>query len=108
MRLYAKKSQVSSARGRVSFWLLLCLIAATGLFYGYGEGRTVWETVLRGELEKERNSLAISVGELETRYLSAKRGITVSAARSLGFETAAVARFITKRTITALRSGAEL
>ncbi len=62
----------------------------------------------RGAVEKERSVLASHIGELEARYLKEKRAVTVAVARAYGFEDARVARFISKRTVTALRSGVEL
>lgn len=94
--------------GKSIFWLFLFLIAATAFSYGYFVQSSVVAVVQRGAAEKERSVLASHIGELEAQYLKVKRSITAAAARAHGFENARVARFISKKTVTALRSGAEL
>ncbi len=64
--------------------------------------------VRRGAVEKETSVLASSLGELEARYQAEKRGVTAAVARSYGFEETRVARFISKKTVAAFRSGNEL
>lgn len=103
-----KRVQRGEARSKAIFWLLLFLIAATTLSYGYFVQSSVVAVVQRGAAEKDRSALASRLGELEAQYLKEKRSITAAVARAYGFQDARVARFISKKTVTALRSGAEL
>ena len=90
------------------FWFLCCLIFAAAASYGYLVNSAVVSVVRRGAVEKERSARASLTGELEARYLTEKRGVTAAVARAHGFEDARVARFISKKTITAFSSGSEL
>lgn len=102
------KAKQMAERNRWFFWLLSCLIFSAALSYGYVVNSAVVSLVRRGAVEKERSNLASAIGELEARYLREKRGITPAVARTYGFTEVRVARFITEKTVTALRGGAEL
>ena len=94
--------------GKSIFWFLLCLIFIGAASYGYLVNNAVVAVVRRGAVEKELGVLASALGELEADYLKEKRSLTAAVARSYGFEEARVARFISTKTITAFRSGADL
>lgn len=108
MKLLKKILKKVGEGSKVSFWILSCLILAVSLSYGYFVNSAVVSLVRRGAVEKERSDLASAIGELEARYLREKRGITSAVARTYGFTDVRVARFITEKTVTALRGGAEL
>lgn len=108
MKALTKNLRRFDKNRKILFWSLACLIFMFVSFYGYLVSSTVLKTVRLSSLEEEKNVVADSVSELEARYLKDRRGVTISAARLLGFETASVARFISKRTVTALRPEVEL
>jgi hypothetical protein len=108
MKLLRKSLKKAGERSKAIFWILFCLIFATALSYGYFVSNAVVSVMRRGAAEKERSALASAMGELEARYLTEKRGVTAAVARAHGFEDARIARFISKKTVTAFRSGSEL
>lgn len=108
MKLLKKILKKVGERSRAIFWLLLFLVVATAFSYGYFVQSAVVAVVRRGVTEQERGALASRLGELEARYLQEKRAITAAVARAHGFEDTRVARFISQKTVTAFRSGAEL
>ena len=108
MRFLKKSLKKAGEKSKTIFWLLSCLIFAAIVSYGYFVNSTVVSLVRRGAVEKERSALASEISELEARYLKEKRGITAAVARAHGFENARVARFISQKTVTALRTGTEL
>ena len=93
---------------RIVFWFLLCLIFIGAASYGYFVNSAVLAVVRRGAVEKEFGALSSALGEREAEYLREKRSLTAAVARSYGFQEARIARFISQKTVTAFRSGADM
>ena len=82
-------------REKAIFWALFGVFALCAGFYMYFINATVRNIVLRQNLENEASGLTLKIGSQEFEYITKRNSVTLSLARSLGFEEAGVRAYVT-------------
>ena len=94
MKSLRRKLNKVEAHGRILFWSLACLLCTVTSFYVYLVNTAAWNGIRWNKAGQEIAERAARVSELETRYLSLKKSVTLSRAYAMGFENARAVRFI--------------
>ncbi len=94
MRTSQRKTERADGQRKMLFWSLACLLFAAASFYVYLINTATWNGIRWKKAGQEITRRAAQVSELETRYLSLKKSVTLSRAYALGFEDARAVRFI--------------
>lgn len=90
------------------FFFLVVGIIALASSYAYLLHSAIANVVERENLVKEGRLASISVGELESKYLSVKNSISIELAHAKGFKDSEVSSFISKKSLTAMVNHNEL
>ncbi len=81
------KTQVLSIETRVKFfWMLVSVCFVSSILYIYAVSTTVSNTVSRQNLEREVNTMAARIGEMEFSYIGMKNSVTLATAYMAGFK----------------------
>lgn len=97
MNTQTTTSHIHTSRLQYVLFIALCLLAVTlfGLYVFFLNG-AVRNVVMREKLDKESESLAIAVSELEFTYMKQKGEITLDKAHALGFVDHNDASYLTR------------
>lgn len=106
LKLYRTVQSVSITNnnietGKIILRALLVTIGLLALSYLYIISVTVWNIVERKSLEKEVQTLATDVGNLELEYLALSGSLNLEMSQTLGFREAK-ASFATRRSLGSL------
>ena len=84
-------------REKTIFWSLLGILFLLAGFYMYLINATVYNIVIRQNLESEASSLTLSIGSQEFEYMTKRNTVTLALAYSLGFKEAKVKSYISAK-----------
>lgn len=91
------KEKVEKIERPITAWALLIVIGILGCAYGFFVAGAIANALAAKDMTAQASSLTASLGELESKYLSAKSSIDLSYAKSNGFlESAAGTIYISK------------
>lgn len=76
------------------FWTLIGVLFISLCFYMFFINATVRNVVARQNLEKEANSLTLSIGSKEFEYISKRNTVDLTLAYSMGFKDVEVKEYI--------------
>lgn len=80
---YANKFAISD---RSMFFIGVVILVLVFFLYAYLVNKTVMNVVARQNTEKNISSLSTSVGDLESKYMAEKSGVTLQLALAKGFK----------------------
>ncbi|HEY4508104.1 MAG TPA: hypothetical protein VJJ55_00420 [Candidatus Paceibacterota bacterium] len=109
MRFVSKKAiRKDGKHQKTVFWSLACLLCIVTSLYVYLVNTAAWNGIRWKKAGQEVAQRATQVSELETRYLSLKKSVTLSRAYALGFEDARAVRFIETQKIGAVARATDI
>ena len=82
------------------FWILIGLIGMLGLAYVYFVSSSIFNVVLRKEIERDIARTHVELSELEMQYLTLKDHINESLAFSLGFHSTDEKHYVERRALS--------
>ena len=92
---YANKFMLSNG---AMFFVALGIFVSIFFLYVYLVNRTVVNVVARQNAERNISALSASVGDLESKYMAEKNGITLQLALAKGFKEDPATTFIGSNT----------
>lgn len=100
MKFVSKKAiQKIDERRKGMFWSLVCLLFALSTLYVYYVNTAALNGVRWEDAAKKTSAAEVTVSELEGKYLSQKKTVTLALASSLGFEDATRVTFLTDKRV---------
>ncbi len=83
------------------FTILLASIIFTACAYVFLLQKAIINVVERQKLSEKVTSLSVQSGDLEAKYFSMKKSVTLELAHAKGFKDAEVTAYISKKPVTA-------
>ena len=108
MKSFSKKLKKIDRYSKGLFWLFTCLLLLTTSMYVYLVNTAAVNGVRWGDAEQELGSLGATVSELESKYLSLKRSVTLATAYEKGFEDVRTVTFINTQKVGPVAAATEI